>query len=340
MGRGPTTPLTTRRAILQSHQEGKSCRQIARELHVAKSVVHDIITTHATTGSLLPRQSTGRPSITTRRENQVLRRVIKSRRHATTAEVTKEWSERIDKNVSSDTCRRRIHDLGYSFYRAKEKPLLTALQKKKRLSWGKRHRIWTLAQWKKVVYSDESKFTCCYGDHRNTVIRTSDEAFHPHCLKRTVKYPDSLMVWGCMSSNGTGRLHFIDGTVNAVKYQEILQESLLPSLQELHPEGDAIFQEDGAPAHTAKTTKKWLQDRHITKLEWPSSSPDMSPIENLWGIMKRQVRKRKPRTKSELKVVLQQVWDGITPQQCSQLTDTLPARILALIDAKGDVTKY
>lgn len=68
------------------------------------------------------------------------------------------------------------------------------------------------------------------------------EAFHKDCFKRTVKFPQGIMVWGCMSAKGLGTLHFIESTVNAAKYQDILEHSLLPSAARLHPSGDFIFQ--------------------------------------------------------------------------------------------------
>lgn len=143
---------------------------------------------------------------------------------------------------------------------------------------------WT-EEWNKIVFSDESKFEVAVGDSRSRVIRSKHEAFHPDCLKRTVKFPKSLMVWGCMSAKGLGTLEFIESTVNAPKYQEILTKSLLPSVQRLYPDGKFIFQQDGASCHTAKSTKKWFTDNNITVLDWPSSSPDLNIIETVWQKM-------------------------------------------------------
>jgi hypothetical protein len=68
-----------------------------------------------------------------------------------------------------------------------------------------------------------------------------------------------------MSARGLGKYQFIEGTVNAEKYQEILQNSLLPTLQFLHPQDDFIFQQDGAACHTAKTTKKRFGEHNINE---------------------------------------------------------------------------
>lgn len=209
-----------------------------------------------------------------------------------------------------------------------------------RLSWAKEKAQWTLEDWNKVIFSDESKFDVCVGDMRRRVIRSKQEAFHKDCLKRVVKFPHGQMVWGCMSARGLGRLSFIKGTVNAQKYQELLETSLLPSTQDLYPDGDFVFQQDGASSHTAKSTKNWLSDRHIITLNWPANSPDLNVIETVWHEMKRKLRDNPQRTLPNLQAKIEEIWHTLTPEFCRTLVSTMPARIQAVIKAKGDVTPY
>ncbi len=137
-------------------------------------------------------------------------------------------------------------------------------------------------QWSKVLFSDESKFCISFGNQGPRVWRKSGEAQNPCCLKSSVKFPQSVMIWAAMSSAGVGPLCFLKSTINAAIYQEILEHFMLPSADKLYGDADFIFQQDLAPAHTAKGTKSWFSDHGVTVLDWPANSPDLNPIENLW----------------------------------------------------------
>ncbi len=216
------------------------------------------------------------------------------------------------------------------FRKRATKPLLNQRQRQKRLTWAKEKK-------KSVV---QSKFCISFGNQGPRVWRKSGEAQNPCCLKSSVKFPQSVMIWAAMSSAGVGPLCFLKSTVNAAIYQEILEHFMLPSADKLYGDADFIFQQDLAPAHTAKGTKSWFNDHGVTVLDWPANSPDLNPIENLWGIVKRKMRDTRPNNADELKATVKETWASIPPQQCHKLITSMPRRIEAVIKAKGAPTKY
>ncbi len=130
------------------------------------------------------------------------------------------------------------------FRKRATKPLLNQRQRQKLLTWAVEKKNWTVAQWSKVLFSDESKFCILFGNQGPRVWRKSGEAQNPSCLKSSVRFPKSVMIWGAVTSTGVGPLCFIKSKVNAAIYQEILEHFMLPSADKLYGDADFLFQQD------------------------------------------------------------------------------------------------
>ncbi len=101
-----------------------------------------------------------------------------------------------------------------------------------------------------------------------------------------------------------------------------------------------VFQHDNDPKHTAKATKEWLKKKHIKVLEWPSQSPDLHPIENLWRELKVRVAKRQPRNLNDLERIWIEERDKIPPEMCANLVANYKKRLTSVIANKDFATKY
>ncbi len=197
------------------------------------------------------------------------------------------------------------------FRKRTTQPLLKQKHRQKHLTWAKKKKNWTVAQWSKVLFSDESKFSISFGNQGPRVWRKSGEAQKRCFLKSSVKILQSVMIWSAMSSAGVGPLCFLKSTVNAAIYQEILEHFMLPSADKLYGDADFLFQQDLAPAHTAKGTKSWFNDHSVTVLDWPANSPDLNPIENPLGIVKRKMRDTRPNNADDLKAAIKATWASL-----------------------------
>ncbi|KAI2645945.1 Transposable element Tcb1 transposase [Labeo rohita] len=333
---GKTADLTAvQKAITDTlKQEGKTQKEISEQIGCSQSAVSRHLN-----GKSVGRKKCGRKRCTTRRSDRTLRKIVEKDRFQTLGDLRKQWTES-GVETSRATVYRRVQEMGYRCRIPQVKPLLNQKRRQKRLTWATEKQHWTVAHWSKVLFSDESKFCMSFGNQGARVWRKTGEREMPKCLKSSVKYPQSVMVWGAMSAAGVGPLCFIKGRVNAASYQEILEHFMLPSAEKLYGDEDFIFQHDLAPAHSAKTTGKWFTDHGITVLNWPANSIDLNPIENLWDIVKRKLRDARPNTLDELKAAIEASWASITPQQCHRLIASMPRRIEAVISAKGFPTKY
>ncbi len=252
-------------------------------------------------------------------------RIVKQNRFKNLGDLHKEWTEAGVK-ASRATTLRRVKEFGYSCHQ-------------RHLTWAKEKKNWTVAQWSKVVLFSESKFCISFGNQGPRVWRKGGEAHSPSSVKYSVKFPQSVMIWCAMSSAGVGPLCFLKTNVTAPVYQYILEHFMLPSADQLFKDADIIFQQYLAPAHTTKSTKSWLNDHGVGVLDWPANSPDLKPIENLWGIVKRKMR-NETKNADELKVFVKETWTSIPPQQCHKLITSISRQIEVVIKAKGAPTKY
>ncbi len=319
MGKTADLTVVLKTIIDTLHKEDKPQTFIAKEAGCSQSAVSKHVNR-----KLSGRKKCGRIRYTTNWENRSLMRIVKQNRFKNLGELHKKWTEAVVK-ASRATTHRRVKEFGYS-----------CLQR----HFQRQKKNWTVAQWSKVLFSDESKFSISFGNKGPRVWRKGGEAHSPSCLKSSVKFPvcDDLgcnvicWCWFIVFKKKTTSLHPFTKTFWSTSCFLLLTSFL--------KEADFIFQQDLAPAHTAKSTKSWLNDHGVGVLDWPANSPDLNPTENIWGIVKRKMRNKRPKNADELKATVKETLASIPPQQCHKLIPSMPHPIEAVIKAKGADTKY
>ena len=151
------------------------------------------------------------------------------------------------------------------------------------------------------------------------------------------------MLWGCFCWYGPGYLSKIEGTMDAGLYIEILKDELEKTFGYYGYTKDTVtFQHDNDPKHTSRKVKTYLNDCEIDVMSWPSFSPDLNPIENLWAILKRRLAaySTAPGSIKELFIRVTDVWNEIELDTCKKLIESMHNRCLVVIDANGDQIDY
>jgi hypothetical protein len=158
--------------------------------------------------------------------------------------------------------------------------------------------------------------------------------------KKTIKHrAGSLMVWGCVTGQGMGRIHCIEGIMCGPDYVKILSKQCLGTLKDIKlrrsgKEG-VIFQQGNDPKHWSKVAKNWFWTKNAKCFLWLPSSPDMNIIEHVWDQLDGLVRTRNPLPCNELWQAIQEEWVNFSCTALNTLFESMPCHVAALLKAWG-----
>ena len=309
-------------------------------LKVPTSTVVSIIRKWKKFGTTRTLPRAGRPAKLSNRGRRALVREVTKNPMVTLTEL-QHSSVEMGETSRRTTISAALHQSGLYGRVARRKPLLSKRNMTARLEFAKRHLKDSQTMRNKILWSDETKIELFGLNDKRHVWRKPGTAHHLANTIPTVKHGGgSIMLWGCFSAAGTGRLVRIEGKMNAAMYREILDENLLQSALDLRLGRRFTFQQDNDPKHTAKITKEWLRDKSVNVLEWPSQSPDLNPIEHLWRDLKMAVHRRSPSNLMELGRICKEEWEKLPKNRCAKLVASYSRRLEAVIAAKGASTKY
>jgi hypothetical protein len=145
-----------------------------------------------------------------------------------------------------------------------------------------------------------------------------------------------VMVWIAMSSMGILHVERIKGKLDAARYADLVCGDAMADIHALHG-CDFVFQQDNASPHRADLTKNTFREREIACLHWPSLSPDLNPVENLWAEIVRKVYCDGKYYNSD-----EELWKGILsavqtipPSTCAGLISSMKGRLIKVLDYQG-----
>jgi transposase/DDE superfamily endonuclease len=266
--------------------------------------------------------------------------------------------------ISRNTLRRRLKEINLHSRIRRRKPVLKPSHKAARLSWARKHQHWTIQDWQRVIWSDESAIVLGQRSRRRRCIRKNGQAFLPRYCDGTVKAGRvTMMVWACFTGSKVGPLIVCDaGSVNADRYLDILRDGVITFTNDLlnpPPGADSItvatddtllFMHDNAPCHTARKVTQYLKNRRLPTMKWLAQSPDLNPIENLWVDLKDRFHKAfwsrglRPSTNrntlERCAILLKELWHEQGMELINKLIESMPKRVAAVIAGKGGHTKY
>lgn len=334
--------LEVKNLVLDLYQRGEKISNIARILEIPRSTVDSVVIKFRDRGNVENIKRPGRPPLICDREYRKLERIVKRERRAPLNEITARFNENRGNRVSSKTVKRKLRQHGYKRGVCRKKVVIKRVNRKKRVSWCREKRWKTVNNfWKYVIFSDESQ-VCVGHDHRVYVWRKDGEGWRPDLVERQEQRPIQVMIWGCVCFNGVGTLCRVEGTINAAKYINILEDNIWPVIVRHFPNNNYLFQDDNAPVHRARIVKEYTARNGLKCMSWPAQSPDINIIENVWLYIKRKLQMRVNHINSpeDLFSEILRIWQSIDVMYIRSLYKSLPKRIQSVIRLKGHLTKY
>jgi hypothetical protein len=193
--------------------------------------------------------------------------------------------QRSNVRLSISTVQRFMKNEGYKYLNTKKEIALTQKHKDDRREMCKKWLIAGIAS-RNIVFSDETRYKLDGPDNEMSWQQPGHRRKRP----RRQAGGGGLMIWGMLFPSG--ELHYVEvqGTLNSVKYIKLLKDYALPIITSVF-ENDWLLQQDNAPCHSSTATMAFLEEKGVELLGWPSLSPDLNVIENVWQILANHIYK-------------------------------------------------
>jgi transposase len=317
--------------------EGKSVTQVQEEMGLSWDFIHKI---REEVKENIPEPKSGRPTKVTKRTQAALA----SKMHAGDFSCLRDAQSYIQEVGEGHVCKRTIvrylKAQGLTPRRKPEAPRLTDQQMRKRLDFAKAHVGWTVDDWRNVMFSDECSIMRIKPFGTQYFYANEEHKLrHRHHFKQKAQAGgDKIMVWGSITAHGIGDLCWVEGTMDAAYYVQLLQEYVIIGRDwyRMDP-AKFIFQQDNASIHTASIVKNYLRRTKIKVIDWPPNSPDINPIERVWAFIKQRLDHypSPPNSLQELFDRVEDIWTSVSKDYLANLYAELPSKMKMLVKTRG-----
>jgi len=316
---------------------GKSTRQVEKALGLSRGYVSRIAKAEKDN---LPPPKMGRPRKVTERT----RHLMIAKYNTGNLKSLKDGHHYLASVGEGPVCDRTIKRIlveAACTPRIKQKaPALTDEQKKNRVKWAQRHVGWAIDEWKQVMFSDESIFERFgTGGRQYYYSNAEHRQRHPHHFRqKKTGGGGKIEVWGCITYHGVGDLEWVEGNMEKKHYVDVLRSYVEPSRDWYGMDPTTFtFQHDNSSVHTAHVVRDYLAKAKIKVLEWPTNSPDISPIERVWAYIDQRLNHydEPPRDRDQLFGRVEDIWNDLPLDYLHELYEELPDKMRCLIKTGG-----
>ncbi|GFX03980.1 transposable element Tcb2 transposase [Trichonephila clavipes] len=217
----------TRGRIIGKSEEGRSVTSVAAEFGIAHSIVSRLWRQFQTTGTAIRGFSSGRPRVTTPADDRYIVLQARRNRRQTAGEIARHTAQATGRPISRFTVARRLHGGGLFARRPVRCVPLKPAHRRRRSLWCREHRNWRHNEWRRELFTDESRFSLSSDSHRILIWRERGSRNHPSNIIERDRYGGrGVLVWGGIMLGSRTDLHIFDaGSVNGTRY---CNEILLP----------------------------------------------------------------------------------------------------------------
>ena len=337
----PHWPLSVRYRAIGMMEAGLSVREISTRLSVPLQTLYRWITRFEHEGQVERHAGSGRPHSTSARSNRRLIRLCRRNPFHSSAQLLTLW----DEQVTSRTVRNRLVNAGLRSRRLLRRPLLASHHRLARLRWAMNRCHFREPQWRKIIFTDESRYLLRPVDGRLRVRRYRGEFLREDLVSEVTPHGGgSVMVWGAICCDGRSRLIVLPGSLNGQRYRQVLENHLIPWAEALLGPRETAWrlQDDNAPPHRSQAVREFQEASRIRRIDWPARSPDLNPIEHLWDEVGRRVKQRDPPPASlaQLANALREEWEAVPQSIIRHLILSMPRRVRQVLQARGGHTCY